>query len=144
MTRLGKVLTILATIGFVTFIGTFIVRQSFGARAQLIQLVEIDKANEALFGDAEPTKIGSPQEMIIGDQNAFLKGQGADGVKLVDNSYLRKHEIYPLQMKTVDFTLGLVRWSAFAGGFLMLSLNWLVNRRKISRTHETSDPFLNV
>jgi hypothetical protein len=91
------------------------VEGSFSSRAKLCQRVEPSKAAE-LFGDAG-NFVGSPQDMIVDDPKAVLAGQGPDGSTLLDESYLREHGIYPLQLKSVRFV---GHWVRLGGLLLML------------------------
>ena len=111
---------------------SFIAQQSFSARAELIQRVAPDKAAADLFGDAEPTPVGSPQLMIVGDPKAFLPGTSSEGAKLVNEAYLRENNIYPLQLKTVDFISNLVKMAGIAGAAVSFLGAWLIGR-KLSR-----------
>jgi hypothetical protein len=96
--------------------------------AQLIQRIQTDPSGGAsLFADPSNTpgvKIGSPQMMMVSDPKAFLPQTGSSGERLVDDGYLQKNKIYPLQVKTVVFfrntiagialivllLLGITRW----------------------------------
>ena len=84
------------------------IRDSYAKRAVLTQRVQIDSAGASLFGDGS-TAIGSPQLMIIDDPKAVVTGSEKSNVRQVDDAYLKAHSIYPLQLKTVDFTVNLVR-----------------------------------
>ncbi len=105
------------------------VHQSYEAKSILTQRVQVDSADK-LFNDG-PTAIGSPQKMIIEDPKAVVGTK--DGVRLVNDAYLQSHHIYPLQLKTVDFTLenartGFVAVCAF--GWLILLLIYRKQRRE--------------
>jgi len=91
------------------------IRESFNRRAIMTQRVQIDAAGASLFGDGA-TPIGSPQPMIIDDPKAIVhQPKPKDGIRQVDDAYLEAHKIYPLQMKTVDYFVGLVRLGLIAG-----------------------------
>lgn len=105
---------------------------SFTARgAQLVQRVEVSADTGAsLFGGAETgTPIGSPQLLIVRDEQAFLPGSGAGGVRLISEGYLREHQIYPLQAKTVWFIRDMLLLGALALLVLGIALHWWVRRR---------------
>lgn len=130
MKSITRILTTTGILFVALALGTFIVRQSFASRAELIQRVEVDKVGGELFGISEPTPIGSPQEMIISDPAAFLPDQGQGKVKRVNEAYLREHGIYPLQLKTVDFAVSKVRIGCLAAAVIaFLSSYWLSHRR---------------
>ena len=54
-------------------------------------------------------KVGSPQLMIVDESEAILPGRTEEGALLLDDEYLRLHNIYPLQVKTVHFVAGLAK-----------------------------------
>ena len=94
-----------------------------GKDSQLVQRVQpATQAESSLFGDSASastpgTPIGSPQQMIIRDQAAFLPGSGEGGVRYVSDTYLTEKGIYPLQLKTVNLfrnaaTLGFLALAA--------------------------------
>ncbi len=104
------------TIAVVSALGLGVVpsiRESYASRAILTQRVQVDSAGSSLFGDGS-TAIGSPQLMIIDDPKAVVLGTDKSKVRQVDDSYLQAHKIYPLQLKTVDFTINLVRMTMMA------------------------------
>jgi hypothetical protein len=110
-------------------IGSLIVERSYAGRAQLIQRVEVDTAAAGLFGESTPTPIGSPQMMIVDDPKAFMPGNPSP--KQVNEAYLREHDIYPLQLKTVSFVAGATR---MAGGIVMVLtglIAWFLGRRAV-------------
>ncbi|MCH8275250.1 MAG: hypothetical protein IH851_10715 [Armatimonadetes bacterium] len=115
-----------------TLVVTIPVYQSYASRAQLIQRVEVDEASFLLLGEPG-TFIGSPQMMIIDDSGAFIEGEGPEGARLVNDIYLRENGIYPLQLKTVGFVMGLARW--VSGGAIALALGglWFLRRREVWR-----------
>lgn len=105
----------------------------YGRDAQLIQLVQpTTQAESDLFGDTSSkpgTPIGQPQMMIVRDQGAFLPGTGENGVRYVDDGYLKELGLYPLQLKTVNFfrnavTLGFLALAA------LLALSHALQRRR--------------
>jgi hypothetical protein len=106
---LWKNLVVVAFIGSaVAFVATFPVRSRYEAKADLVQRVEVNKTDALLLGkSARP--IGSPQRMIIIDEKAFVPGEGESGARLADDGYMKEHNIYPLQLKSVDFIVSSVR-----------------------------------
>lgn len=80
----------------------------YSGKAELIQRVDYSEENEVLLGEPGPM-IGSPQKMIIEDRKAFLKTRGPGEALQVDDNYLRENNIYPLQLKTVEYITGIVR-----------------------------------
>ena len=95
--------------------------------AQLIQRVE-PSAVDALFADTTGTPIGSPQMLIINDPAAFIEGQGPEGSRLVNETYLRQNNIYPLQLVTVHFFRNVVSAAALVGLVLLTGLYWWTRR----------------
>lgn len=131
---LGLAAAILGALGALT---VPFVRQSYSAKAILTQRVQVDSADK-LFDDG-PTPIGSPQKMIIEDPKAVVGTK--NGVRMVNDAYLQQHHIYPLQLKTVDFTLDNART-----GFIALSLcGWgvlglIYSRRKRLAAQSQPEP----
>lgn len=111
MRWLFRIALAIAILSVIALVGTIVVRSSYAGKAQLIQRVEYDAASAELLG-TPGTFVGSPQPMIIEDPKAFVKGKGPKGSKLVDEKYLRDHNIYPLQLQTVDFFADNVRLAA--------------------------------
>ncbi|AFZ69317.1 hypothetical protein [Deinococcus peraridilitoris] len=100
--------------------------------AQLVQRVEPGTTGSAsLFGDSgQGTLIGSPQLLIIRDEQAFLPGRGPAGSRLVSEQYLREHQLYPLQAKTVGFIRDLLLLGTLGLFVLGAALWW--PRRKVA------------
>lgn len=115
--------------GVLVLLGSFPVRAHFAGQAQLIQRVETSSADD-LFG-GEGTPIDTPQRMIISDPKAFLEGETPEGAKRVSENYLKTNEIYPLQLQTVDFAVGMTRLVAGMEALTGLILV-LVARRRLS------------
>ncbi len=99
--------TACAVVSITTLFAAPNVRQTYASKAVLTQIVQVDPAGESLFGDGA-TPIGSPQLMIIDDPKAVVPAKGTSDVCQVDDGYLKKNNIYPLQLKTVDF---FVHWA---------------------------------
>lgn len=127
---LGLVVIVLAVL---TAAGSVAATSFYRSKSVLVQRVQKDEAAD-LFGEAG-TPIGSPQPMIIEDEKAFLPQPGENGVKLVDDGYLQKHNIYPLQMKTVEFVARQVQFGTVAGLIVGILL-FLVGRRKTAASVE--------
>ncbi|GGK41047.1 hypothetical protein GCM10008955_38610 [Deinococcus malanensis] len=125
--RLALILMVLA---LVTAVGSSVTAAFLTQGAQLVQRVEpADSASASLFGDAEEgTLIGSPQLLIMRDAAAFLPGTTEGGARLVSETYLKDHGIYPLQAKSVWFIRNLVLLAALVM-FVLGGLIWLVTRR---------------
>jgi hypothetical protein len=124
-----KILLALSFVGLVGRVATQVIATNMVAKAEMIQRIKpADKEIAALTGEAgEP--IGPPVRMIIQDEKAFLPGKGPSGEKLVNDDYLTKNNVYPLQVKTVEFVSGLVGYG-FLGLFAVaLIVGFLVERR---------------
>lgn len=117
-----------AIVGILLAVATFPAESSFSSRARLVQRMRIDDAS-SLFGE-EGTPIGSPQKLIIDDPKAFNGKKTADGAEIVDEGYLEKNQIYPLQMQTVSYVSGLARIGGVTA-FLVAGLVGLLARRRV-------------
>ena len=110
--RTFMVLGVILVLGAgITKVGESFFVGSARSKAVLAQRVEADKTAGALFGDSDPDAyrpLGSPQKFVIDDPKAFLTKDGPDGVKRLDDGYLKSHNIYPTQLKTIEFTGELV------------------------------------
>lgn len=108
-------------LGVLAVIGAWAAESSYAGRARLIQIVEPSEA-ATLFGDAG-NMVGTPQQMIVGDEKAVMPGKGPNGSVLVNSKYLREHGIYPLQLQTVRYVAHWVRilgFCALVGGLVGL------------------------
>ena len=105
----------------------------YGRDAQLIQLVQpTTQAESDLFGDTSTTPgtpIGQPQMMIVRDQGAFLPATGENGLRYVDESYLKELGLYPLQLKTVNFFRNAMTLSFLALAALLAAWHLWQRRR---------------
>jgi hypothetical protein len=121
--RFKPIFVALAVLGIVVLIGSFAVSSLITQGAVLVQRIEPNEA-ASLFGDSSSpgTSIGSPQIMVIRDEKAFLEGQGENGARFVNDNYLRQNNIYPLQVKTVEFFRNVTAFVAGLGTLLMVGL----------------------
>lgn len=101
--------------GFAVLLGSIPLEKNYESKASLIQRIQVDEA-ASLFGEAG-TPIGSPQMLIIEDPGAFLEGKTPDGAKMVNEGYLTKRKIYPLQLQTVHVV---VRYTRIGSGVAAL------------------------
>lgn len=122
-----KVLLVGLFLGVLTIVASAVLEKDYRSKAKMIQRVEKSSSGE-LFGD-EPTPIGSPSLLIVEDPKAFA-GEPVNGIYKVDEGYLKSKNIYPRQMKTVEFVLGNVRIGAFIGA--LICGGFLFFRRKRS------------
>ncbi len=121
----ARVVAILASITVVLALG-------FGAwfesRAVNVQRIDPHPADlAALLGEAG-TPIGSPQRLLIFDEQAFVAGTSPDGAKMVSETYLLEKNIYPLQWKTLEFVRNIMVLVAGLVGVLALGLTWFLRR----------------
>jgi hypothetical protein len=134
MRKLPTILLVLIVTAIFAIISSFIVAGFVSRDAQLVQLVQPDEAGlNSLFADSSGvpgTAIGSPQTMIISDPKAFMEGTGSSGEKYVNDTYLKAKNIYPLQVKTVNFFRDSVAWIAGIGALLLTAFRWWWMRRK--------------
>ncbi|MBS1700888.1 MAG: hypothetical protein JST12_04445 [Armatimonadetes bacterium] len=112
-------IAILCALGF---LATFAVQSSYHGKAKLIQRIE-KSASADLFGDAG-TPIGEPAEYVIEDPKAFIGGPDDKGVYQVDEGYLKAHQIYPTQLKTIDFFTGAFRVGFGMAGVIAALIAW--------------------
>jgi hypothetical protein len=124
-----RALTILA---LVVLLGSFVTSSLLTQGAVLAQRVEPNQAASLFADDAPGTLIGSPQRMVIRDAKAFLEGTASDGARFVNEKYLRENNIYPLQVKTVEFFRNIVALLAGLGAVLMGVL-WWRSQPRVSR-----------
>ena len=103
------------------------VEKSYESKASLIQRFQVDEA-ASLFGEAG-TPIGSPQMLIIEDSGAFLEGKTPGGARMVNEGYLTKRKIYPLQLQTVHVVARYTRIGAGVAALLTGGLLLLLKRR---------------
>ena len=130
MPRFQRFLGVVAALSLITFATSFLVENSYAGKAQLVQRVEYDPASVSLLGEVGPM-IGSPQKMIIDDPKAFVKGNGPRGSLLVNDLYLKSHQIYPLQLQTVSFLSSLIRQTSLAVFvFAALVFSMLIRRAR--------------
>ena len=117
MTRAAKVFFSIALLGLIGRVGTLLVAQQKLGQAELTQRIRpYDKDTAALTGEpGDP--LGPVESLIINDPKAILPIKGKDGLRLVDEDYLTKNGVYPLQAKTVQYVSGLVGYG-FLGVFL--------------------------
>ncbi|NUL83056.1 MAG: hypothetical protein HUU60_10075 [Armatimonadetes bacterium] len=110
-------------------IGTYPILANYTARAKLIQRVEHDPATARLMGEPG-APIGSAHLMIIDDPKAFLPEFKEEGSPhYVNEAYLREHDIYPLQLRTVEEIAALLRYGALGGILVSIVGLTLLNRR---------------
>lgn len=130
-------LTALALLGLA---GSFTVAAVMSSGARLVQLIEPDESGAAsLFGDAPPsgpagTRLGSPQLVVIRDEQAFLDGTGAAGERFVNAKHLRETGQYPLQVKTITFFRDII---ALVSGLATLAFGaawWWMGRSSMRLT----------
>ncbi|MVN89118.1 hypothetical protein GO986_20465 [Deinococcus sp. HMF7620] len=131
LARLRRPLGILALLCLLALLVTLLTGWWYGRGAQLVQLVTpTSAAATSLFGESGPgTLIGSPQQMIIRDPEAFLDGRTAGGARYVNDTYLKAQNIYPLQLKTVRF-VQLAVAAGFAAALLLFGGLWFLARRR--------------
>lgn len=122
---------ILIGLGFLAFLGSFAVEYHYASHAGRYQLVKPSEG-AALFGDAgEP--IGKPMEYVIFDRSVVLEEKTPEDLPLLDDTKMKQKGIYPLQLQTVRYVIGLSRWGsvplAVLGGVFLL---WVRRRLRPS------------
>lgn len=129
-----KAITFLLVLIAASFAATFPVEGNYRSKSDMYQLVE--PSNEAaLFGEIGE-KIGSPQMYVVFDQKAVLPSPEGEQTKFLNNTYLKQHGLYPLQMKTVSYLVGIVRIALGIAFLLALALLLMLRARssKAART----------
>lgn len=114
---------------------TYPVAANYEDSAKLIQLVK-PSAESALFGDAgEP--VGSPQLIVTKiPLEAVISGgdDSAGAPMVVDQTYLEKNHIYPVQLQTVQFVLQNVRLASWIACsvlfFILMGVQFRKRRRQ--------------
>ncbi|MBX7135286.1 MAG: hypothetical protein K1X67_21670 [Fimbriimonadaceae bacterium] len=120
---------VVALLSLLALVASFPIESSYASKAVLAQRVEQSEAS-SLFGETG-AKIGSPQRLVISDKSVFLPG-GENGVQLVDEAKLKEKGIYPLQMQTVTYVIGLTRVGSGVAVLVALAGIWLTGRRKVT------------
>lgn len=103
---LGSKLAIVAIIvAAVALAASFPIRASYASRAKLTQRMRVNEGDQLFADEGKPagTPVGSPQMVILDDPSAFLNGVGEGGARLLDEHYLERNRLNPLQLQTVDF-----------------------------------------
>jgi hypothetical protein len=121
LARFKTVFLVLAILAGVVGLGSFLTSSLLTRDAVFAQLAQKNEAAE-LFGDGGKTLIGSPQNFLALAPQAFFEGTGEAGAKLLNDTYLRENNIYPIQVKTVEFFRNLIVLVCLVGGGLMLVL----------------------
>lgn len=113
----------------VALIVSFVAEHHYASKAKLVQRVLVDQAALELFGETG-TPIGGPELMIISDPKAFIGAKSPEGADIVSEQYLRDHNVYPLQLKTVRYVAGLVRSASTVGLVVSTGALLLIARRR--------------
>lgn len=128
MRLISLLASIVVILAILTLGISFPVRGAYARKAKLIQRVE-KPAGDDLFGEGG-TIIASAQMLIIDDSHAFIGEPKAGEPYSVDEKYLKDHNVYPLQLKTVDF---FVDYSRLGAGIALIlaGLTWAFATRRI-------------
>ena len=102
---------------------------TFGNKAKMIQRVERLSSSE-LFGD-EGANIGAATLLIIEDSNAFIGGPDSRNVYKVDENYLKTHNIYPVQQKTIKLVTIMLEIATCCALFLGSAGLWFAKKSKL-------------
>ncbi|NJK44636.1 MAG: hypothetical protein HC933_10430 [Pleurocapsa sp. SU_196_0] len=130
--RFKTVFQTLTILALVVLVGSFVTSSVLTSGSVLAQRVEPSEVSSLFADDTPGTLIGSPQRIVIRDDKAFLEGTAADGARFVNEKYLRENNIYPLQVKTVEFFRNIVAFFAGLGAVLMGVL-WWRSQSRVSR-----------
>lgn len=137
-TRRTKVTIILLVVTLLSLGASRLVEQNMAANSVFAVRVQVDETANDLFGESSGNlrPIGSPQRFVIRDEKAFLKGVDPNGARYLDDAYLKKNNIYPLQVKTVQFFASMFRIGALVVGGLLAAFLIYANRRRRELLHE--------
>ncbi len=142
-TRRTKVTIILLVVTLLSLGASRLVEQNMAANSVFAVRVQVDETANDLFGESTGNlrPIGSPQRFVIRDEKAFLKGVDPNGARYLDDAYLKKNNIYPLQVKTVQFFASMFRIGALVVGGLLTAFLIYANRRRreLLHAHPTGD-----
>lgn len=127
MKHLARLSLIAAIVAFAVAVATWPVESSYASRAQLMQRMQ-KSAGDDLFGD-QGTPIGSPQMSIVDDPKAILPEKGEKGVTLLDENYLQKNSLHPLQLQTVKYVASMVRLAGGIAGLVLLAITFALQSR---------------
>jgi hypothetical protein len=131
--RLAQVARGLALLALLVLLASWLVYGWANANATLAQRIEPHDATMAQLLGEPGVIIGSPQRLIITDPQAFLPEDPTATMeyRLVNETYLKQNNIYPLQLQTVEFFRNIISVAAVLGGLLMLGLAaWFSGRVK--------------
>jgi hypothetical protein len=127
--RYISILRALTILSLLVTIGVPVVASVLASRAQLVQRIEPHEPGMALLLGEQGIPIGNPEMYFINDPKAFLGGNGPKSVRLVNEKYLRENNIYPWQLKTLEFMRNMiVLGSGLASLVFGLGWWWLVRR----------------
>ncbi|MFN3267154.1 MAG: hypothetical protein ACK41E_10000 [Deinococcales bacterium] len=133
LVRFKTVFLALAILAAVVGLGSLLVSSILTRGAVFAQLAQENEAAE-LFGDtSQKILIGSPQNFLALAPEAFFEGKGDQDARLINSDYLRENNIYPIQVKTVEFFRNLTLLVSAVGGALMLVLWRLAQRKSVVR-----------
>jgi hypothetical protein len=130
--RFKTVFQALTIVALVVLVASFVASSVLTQGAVLAQRVEPSEASSLFADDTPGTLIGSPQRIVIRDDKAFLEGSASGGARFVNEKYLRENNLYPLQVKTVEFFRNIVAFVAGLGAVLMGVL-WWRSQPRVSR-----------
>lgn len=127
--RFIPILRWLTLLSLLVSIAVPVVAASVASQAQLVQRLEPHSPAMAELLGEKGVPIGSPTMYIISDPKAFLEGSGPEGSRLVNDAYLRENNIYPWQLKTLEFVRNtFMLGSAVAAAVFGLAWLWLSRR----------------
>jgi hypothetical protein len=131
LTWLKTWVMMLAIILGITFVASWPLAFYRVKDAQFIQIIVPAPAEASvLFGESGPgTPIGKADYYLIPDPKAFLEGKSEEGALLVSETYLKEHQIYPWQSRTIWFIQNVVAWISGLGGLLLIGLWFLIHTR---------------
>ena len=131
--RLAQIARGLALLALLVLVASWLVYGWANANATLAQRIEPHDAAMAQLLNEPGLLIGSPQRLIITDPKAFLPQDPTISMeyRLVNETYLKQNNIYPLQLQTIEFFRNIFSLAAVLGGLLMLGLaTWFSSKAK--------------
>jgi hypothetical protein len=133
LARFRTAFLVLSIVAGVVGLGSVLTSSLLTRDAVLAQLAIEQEAAELFADGQKEVLIGNPQVFLALDAKAYLEGTGDNGAKLLNDTYLRENNIYPVQVKTVEFIRNLVVLICVAGGVVMLALWRFASRPNVLR-----------
>jgi hypothetical protein len=130
------ILRALTILSLLLTIGVPLIASLLATQAQLVQRIEPHEPGMALLLGEQGIPIGNPELYFINDPKAFLEGSGANGLRLVNEKYLRENNIYPWQLKTLEFMRNMIVLGSGVASLVFGLGWWWLSRRNSARIRQ--------